>query len=100
MSRTKVTLAEDGRLRVQGDLVFATVAGVLREGERLFAGRKALTIDLAAVEKCDSAALALLLEWLQRGRAQGVEIQFEHLPSALRGIAQLSNVEALLPLAG
>ena len=89
----------DGLIRVRGDMVFSTAGSLLEQGDALIAGEGPLVVDLSGVRKCDSAALALLLEWLERARRRGTDIRYRHLPDALRGIARLSNVEALLPLA-
>ena len=86
----------DGSLRVSGDLVFATVAELLDRGIRLLAHGKPHVIDLSDVAHCDSAGLALLLEWLDYGRSIGSEVSFRALPSGLLRIAGLSNATGLL----
>jgi phospholipid transport system transporter-binding protein len=85
-----------GVLRFTGALVFATVPGLLGEFAAVSGGHGELTIDLAEVSQTDSAALALLLEWMEQGRRRGVQVHFTNLPDSLMGIARLSNVERLL----
>jgi phospholipid transport system transporter-binding protein len=80
-------------------MVFTTAATLLEQGDELIEGSGPLVIDLGQAGNCDSAGLALLLEWLQRARAKGTEIRFRNVPAPLLGIARLSNVDALLPLA-
>ena len=87
----------EGLLLVSGDLVFVTVPALLEKASRLLAGRREVAIDLAEVTHADSAGLALLLEWIDRGRSDGCLIRFRNIPSSLLRIARLSNVEALLP---
>ena len=87
----------EGVYRVKGDLVFATAPGVLDAARRLFEGSpRALVFDLSDVARTDSAGLAVLLEWLDTGRAAGVGVSFRNLPAALLDIARLSNAEGLL----
>ncbi len=87
----------EGVYRVKGDLVFATAPSVLDAAGRLFEGGPgALVFDLCEVARTDSAGLAVLLEWLDAGRASGVHVSFRNLPAALLDVARLSNAEGLL----
>ena len=99
MEAAAIRVTESGTFLVSGDLTFATVAPLLEEGSRLLAGITGPVIDLREVTHCDSAGLALLLEWLDRGQAKGAQIRFRHLPESLLRIARLSNLDSLLPVA-
>ena len=46
-----------------------------------------------------SAALALLLEWVDQARRARRRIRFAGVPAAVLEIARVSNVAELLPLA-
>ncbi len=85
---------------VTGPLVFASVVELLAKCEPFFADREELVFDFYEVNHTDSSGLALLLELLDRGSAQGVSIRFRNMPSSLLGIARLSNAEQLLPVTG
>ena len=85
-----------GQIAVRGPVTFATAGGLLDSGKSLFAGQKAVTVDLREVTSVDSACLALLLEWLRQGRAQQCTVNFTGMPAKLLAIASLSGVEALL----
>jgi len=97
----KATLTERaaGRYALEGELGFRTVTRLDREARRAFADQRELEVDLAGVTRCDSAALALLLEWVGRAHRAGVALRFRNLPSALLSIAAISEVEDLLPRA-
>lgn len=82
-----------------GDLVFSTVGELLDRAGPILASVSDPVLDLAAVVNCDSAGLVLLLEWVAVGAAAGKPVRFRNLPPALVGIARLSNVDSLLPLA-
>jgi len=100
MALVTATMSDQGVLLLEGDLVFANVAAVLRDIEKQLPGKEALVIDLAQVGDVDSSGLALLLEVLERGRRLGISLKFRGLSDALLGIARLSNVEGLLPVDG
>jgi phospholipid transport system transporter-binding protein len=85
-----------GRLGVTGPVTFATVGELLRASQALFAGQKAMTVDLAAVTSVDSAGLALLLEWLRLARSEGRTVAYTGLPDKLIAIAKLSGVHTML----
>lgn len=53
-------------------------------------------IDLSAIERVDSAGLALLLELQARAAASGRTIDFRFPPTSLQVLARLSQVEELL----
>ena len=83
---------------VGGPVTLANVASVLEEGRRhLDEGVR--MVDLSEVTEMDSSLLAALLAWLRHAKAKPAELSFVNLPDALRTIARLYGVEALLPLA-
>lgn len=93
--------SEDGKARFQlaGELGFDTVARLLHAGERAFAPHPAVEVDMAGVTRCDSAAVALLLEWVRQAEARGARLAFRNLPGSIHAIASISDVEQLLPRA-
>lgn len=100
MSRGYLKAAPDGRVPVRGSLTFATVADWLSSSGGLFQSGTNLTFDFSATGECDSAAVALLVEWWRQAQQAGCDIRFQSVPASLLAIAQLSEVEHLLPLAG
>jgi phospholipid transport system transporter-binding protein len=90
----------DGRVRVTGALTFATVSTCLKNSMPLFKPRQRLCFDLSAVTAVDSAALALLVEWLRLGRERGVQVEFAALPASLRSLAKVSDLGDVDPLLG
>lgn len=95
----KLAVLGPGRFALEGELVFRTVTALDRAARRAFKGVAEVEVDLAAVTRCDSAALALLLEWTGRARRDGTVLRFRSLPGALHAIAAISEVEGLLPRA-
>lgn len=84
-------MAADGT-RLTGELTMESVS------DQLASLGKAIPehIDLSAVERVDSAGLALLLELQARAAASGRTIDFRFPPTSLQVLARLSQVEGLL----
>ncbi len=89
--------AGDGRLLVSGELSMATVPGLLGQSHWQ-AGDTEICIDLQAVERADSAGVALLVEWQRTAYQQQRQIRFQNIPSQMLAIARLSGVDELLAL--
>jgi phospholipid transport system transporter-binding protein len=99
VTEAAVAQSDAGVISLSGDLVFATVGSLLPVGSRLVRAQPESVVDLSAVARCDSAGLALLLEWVELATTAGGRLSFRSLPDALLDIARLSNVETLLPAA-
>jgi len=80
-----------------GPLTMLSAAAVLEEGRRL-AAEAPLTLDFGAVTAADSAALALILDWLRTARTAGQRIVLRNLPAGLVSLAALYDIDTLLPL--
>lgn len=93
----RLEAAGEGRYLLHGDLGFPTVAALLRNGEREFAGRQRVEVDLSQLTDADSAGLALLIEWTRAARAAGRAIVFRGMPARLEAIARISGVADMLP---
>lgn len=85
-----------GCFALQGALNFVTVPELLSDSQPRFSGHSEIVVDLAAVDTCNSAGMALLLEWRARAHADKVALTLLNLPDSLRQIAQVCDVEQLL----
>lgn len=86
-----------GVFRLEGDLDFASVVGLVALPTRLLAeATDDAVIDLGGVGRANSAGLALLLEWLGQARARGRTLRFTNPPSSLLRLAELSNLDHLI----
>ncbi len=92
------TREEDGRLALLGELTFETVPGLSKSLDSMVEQEPQLRIDLAELERVDSAGLALLIEWTRLARVFGHTLEFINIPQQLLAIAHLSGVERMLPL--
>lgn len=75
---------------------FTTVPELYQQSCNLLSGADAVEIDLAALDRSDSAGLALLVSWKRQARQQNKDIVLNNAPEQLRGLARLGGVEALL----
>ena len=86
----------DGRFSLGGQVSFHTAETILRESARLFAAHDRIRIDLSAVERTDSAGLALLLEWISQASQSGKQIAFDEIPEKIHAIAETAEIDELL----
>lgn len=90
------------RLALSGELNFETVSSVLEKIEHHLGSSVAqsasqpLTIDLARVTRCNSAALALLVECKAIGRRHSSALQFTNVPSGVMQLAEVCEAQSLL----
>ena len=101
MDSNALNVRGDGAVDVSGSLTFDTVPNFLAQGTGWLGGGKgAITLDMKAVSKADSAGLALMLEWLQQARKTGGTIHFANIPERVQvlirvnGLAQAFGVQA------
>lgn len=84
-------------LVLEGALTMETAASRLAEGRRL-ASSGNLLLDLSAVTDSDSAALALIIDWVKTARAAGHGVAVQGMPAGISSLAELYGVAELLPL--
>ncbi|MCS2610008.1 STAS domain-containing protein [Halomonas dongshanensis] len=85
-------------LSVGGDLDMAVAAEIAAAGRRWLAAQRpaAVTFDLSAVDKANSVALSVLLEWLRGCREHAIPLSYIALSPALERLARLSGLDALI----
>lgn len=82
-------------LSIAGALTMATAETWLARGrEPLRAGD--LIVDFSGVTEADSAALALLLDWMRTAESTGRKLSHRGMPAGMRSLAQLYGVDELL----
>lgn len=87
----------DGHFRLQGELTFDTVSELLASSQALLAALPHIRIDLAGVDRSDSAGLALLVEWARLAALGRQTIDFINPPSQMRALAHVSGLDDVLP---
>lgn len=96
MTEPQLRRVADGRFALQGPVTFATAGTLLGAGNDLFRAAADAELDLAGVSRVDSAALALLLEWLRQSEQDGRRLRFRAIPERLQSIAKLTGVADML----
>jgi phospholipid transport system transporter-binding protein len=86
------------RFGVEGILDFESVVPLVVESRRHFAGNGRLEVDLGGVRAANSAGLALMLEWMDLARRNGVSLRFQNLPESLTRLAAVTNLTGMLPV--
>jgi len=85
---------EPGRYKLSGPLTFVTVPDLLKALDS-FPQSAPITIDLADVTRGDSAAVALIVEWLRQARRTQAVLRFINVPEQIRAILRVSGLEGL-----
>ena len=96
MSGIELAAAGEGRLRLSGDLDFASVAEVWPRLEARLTRGGRLTLSLDGVSRSNSAGLVLLVEALDVARQRGCRLALADLPAGLLDLARMSRCDALL----
>ena len=86
----------EGRFALQGAMSFATAQNILKRSEKLFARHGRLEIDLAGVDRADSAGLALIIEWKSQAANRQADIRFSNVPDSMLAIARTTEVQDLI----
>jgi len=98
-SASACTVAIDGDvLSVSGAVDFNTARQILEQVQaKLVQGGPGI-IDLGGVNSTNSAGLAVMVEWLSVAKREGLEIKFRNVPSGLKELAKVCQVDELLPI--
>ncbi len=99
MSSASIQAGRGEVINLAGDLVIRNIPQLLEASRPLLNERQYAIVDMAGVKRVDSAALALMLEWLGWTKGSATVLQFRNIPDELLRIAHLSNVEGMLPKA-
>lgn len=93
------TAERDGEtLSLRGELDFDSVAELLDSTKPLFATDPPTRVDLAGVNRANSAGVALLVEWLGQTRHHQQELTFINVPAQMQAIIALADLDTILPI--
>lgn len=85
-----------GTLGVSGVLSFDTAAAALQAIGAALAAAPVARLDLAGIERADSAGLACVLAAQAEARQLGRELVVENMPAGMRALAQVCEVDTLV----
>jgi phospholipid transport system transporter-binding protein len=86
----------NGTWKLEGNLGFSTVSGLLKDTPRSFSASGDIKLDLSGVVRADSAGLALLVEWLREFERGNRSIEFLNMPEQMRSIAHVCGLVEIL----
>jgi len=83
------------RWAVSGSLTMASAPALLAASAACALPTQGI-VDLAGVDRVDSAGVAVLLAWKRRAAAEARPLAFACVPQSMASLAQLYGVEELL----
>ena len=93
MTEFEIHAIDNGVVKIEGVLDLNTVNSMKKQTISLFAGLSEIQFDLSAVSRSNSAALALLLEWLKMAQKNQISLSFSNFPEHLRQLARVYGIE-------
>lgn len=85
--------------KVAGELTFASVPEVQERSLERFSSPPA-ALDLAGVERIDSAGIALIIEWARRAKLSGVTMHLVNVPAGMTALTKTTGLDRLLNIDG
>lgn len=82
---------------VEGELTFAAVPEVQERSPEWFSEPPG-TLDLAGVERIDSAGIALVIEWARRARLAGADMRLVNVPAGMTALSKTTGLDRLLKI--
>ena len=92
----RLVVREPGRYRLEGAVEFATPLPPELWSPDIAPANGCATIELGDLERADSVALALLVEWERRAREAGYRLVIAEAPERLQALIRVTGLEALL----
>ena len=93
MSECIAQAVKDGVVRIEGVLDLNTANSLKKQTIGLFNSVSEIQFDLSAITQSNSAALALILDWLKMAQKNQVSLSFSNFPEHLRQLARVYGIE-------
>ena len=95
---TKITKTDQG-MSVTGELVFASITDFLEQGNQFIQQHKnndSFVINCEAMQRIDSAGIALLIEWHRQCANNDKPCQFAGLTHQAKSLIETYRLESLI----
>jgi ABC-type transporter Mla MlaB component len=89
---------EDSRASITGELSFFTVLTIREQAMRYVTNTSQPMFNFSGVNKADSAAVALMIEWWRAASLAKKAIAFEALTPSLISLIRVSNLQEVFGL--
>jgi len=86
-----------GRFGLFGRSDMTNVSQLLADGRDRFIGLDDVTVDLEQADCCNTAGLALLMEWSTWCESHGIRLMYDKPRAELLEIVRINDVEEVLP---
>ena len=83
---------------VTGDMTFERATEIFALIDMSAIDRDEITVNLAAVNQSDSAALAIMLEWANQAKNYRKKICFSNVPDQLMRLIEMTHLDKILNL--
>ncbi|CAN6132524.1 COG3113 Predicted NTP binding protein (contains STAS domain) [Methylophilaceae bacterium] len=83
--------------RIAGDVLMDNANFILQQSRALSTGDEFL-VDFSAVNKVDTAALSLMMEWQRRAAASSSHVRFANMPVNLTRLVSLYGLTDFVPV--
>ncbi|HTM63642.1 MAG TPA: STAS domain-containing protein [Gammaproteobacteria bacterium] len=82
---------------IYGDLDFSNVMSIYQQSQKLFtAPQSEIIIDFIELKSTNSAALALIINWMRLAKKQKKNIQFRNLSNDIMSLAKSSGLDKVI----
>lgn len=90
--------SEPAHWLLSGVVALHTVLPLLPQGRRCIdaTSEAVTTVDLSGITESDSAAVALLIDWLRYAHKRQKQLVFTNMPAKMRDVVQVSDLEEVL----
>jgi phospholipid transport system transporter-binding protein len=89
---------KEGVLHLGGELTFLTAKDIVSQAKMMVEAMTVLNLDFSEVTRSDSAALAILVDWMRIAKKESKAIIFHNVPQQILAIANASGLDEFLPL--
>lgn len=96
MSSANIQKVKENHFKLAGPMNFFTIMPIYNTSLPLLAQSTAFHFDFSEVTECNSACLALLLEWVKIATRDKKAISFNKLPTEITAIARIAGVDKLI----
>ncbi len=95
-SKAGLDIDASGQIQLSGELDHYSVPILWQQHREQMASLPVWEINLAKVERSNSAGLALLISWLREARRQEKPLRLLNIPEQMLQIARVSELEEIL----
>lgn len=86
----------DSTYAIAGDLCFHTVSFISSKASKLISLQQEVVFDFEKLKHCDSAGIALLIQWKKLARQHNSQLKFINVTSQMQNLINLMGLNKVL----